>query len=164
MKHAATFRLVVMSLKIRRSNFFKEKTMNKALIPLILVAVISGCSSTQYVPVANTTATIPEGKAIVQLHRVSSMIGAARGSDIYDGELLIGDIKSGGKLTWERDANRLLCLGVKTFNDTLIAYSLVGAFVESKHPHCFEIKESMVNLVEFDFPNGRFKAVENFSE
>jgi hypothetical protein len=80
--------------------------MNKFLTSLTLIAAISGCSSTQYVPVANTTATIPEGKAIVQLYRVSSMVGAARGSDIYDGELLIGDIKSGSKLTWERDANR----------------------------------------------------------
>ncbi len=127
--------------------------------------VLTGCGSTvQYVEEPDTNATIPEGKAIVQLYRVSSIVGAARGSDIYDGELLIGDIKSDGKLTWERDANRLLCIGVKTFNDTLLNFSLVGAFAESKHPHCFEMKESMVNLIEFDFPNGTFKAVENFSE
>jgi len=138
--------------------------MLNILISLILIAVISGCSVTQYVPVANTTDTIPEGKAIVQLRRPSTMVGAIRGADIYDGELLIGDVKSGGKLTWKRDANRLLCLSVHQIDDTLASYTLLGALIESKHPHCFEIKEGIINLVEFDYPNGTFKVVENFSE
>ena len=140
--------------------------MKKLSITLFSVCVVlTGCGSTlQYVEEPDTNATIPEGKAIVQLHRASSMVGGIRGADIYDGELLVGDVKSGDKLTWKRDANRLLCLSVHQIDDTIAPYTLLGALIESKHPHCFEIKEGTVNLVEFDYPNGTFKAVENFSE
>jgi len=132
--------------------------MLKILMLLILIAVISGCSSvTQYVPVANTTATIPPGKAIVVLHRDSSIIGAARSPAIYDNQTLIGDIGNGTKLIWERD-DSYMCLSIGLITDDLIFLinPLLLALEAPKHPRCFKIKEGKVNKFTYDLPAAKF--------
>jgi hypothetical protein len=147
-----------MLLKICRNNFFKEKTMNKALTSLILIAVISGCASvTQHVPIADITAPIPSGKAIIELHRTSSMIGGARGADIYDNKVLIGDIGNGTKLIWERDSNSYMCLSIdQSLPLFLVNPLLILALEGPKHPDCFKIEEGKVNKFIYNYPAGTF--------
>jgi len=131
--------------------------MNKVLTSLILIAVISGCSVTQYVPVANTTDTIPAGKAIVVVHRPSSIIGAARTPAIYDNQTLIGDIGSGTNLIWERDTS-YMCLSIGLITDDLdfLLNPILLAIQAPKHPGCFKIEEGKVNHFTYDLPAAKF--------
>jgi hypothetical protein len=130
----------------------------KLLSTALISTFIIGCSSVnQYVPVANTTATIPAGKAIVVLHRPSSLIGAARSPAIYDNQTLIGDIGSGTKLIWERDTS-YMCLSIGLITDDLhfLVNPLLLALEAPKHPGCFKIEEGKVNEFTYDLPAGKF--------
>lgn len=132
--------------------------MLKTLMSLTLIVVLSGCSSvTQYVPVANTTATIPPEKAIIVLHRTSSIIGAARSPAIYDNQTLIGDIGNGTELIWERNTD-YMCLSIGLFTDklTFLVNPVLLALEGPKHPDCFKVEGGKVNRFTYSLSDGQF--------
>lgn len=131
------------------------------LATIIASATLTGCSSTptQYVALPDVSAPISDDKAIIELHRTSSIVGAAVGNDIYDNDSKIGIIRNDTKLLWERDANKVLCLTRDKLGDNTMDYfvnPLITAFAEPAHPECFKLQGGKINKFKLVLSEGRF--------
>ncbi|MDG4812288.1 hypothetical protein P8629_04650 [Hydrogenovibrio sp. 3SP14C1] len=132
---------------------------------LLSISALYGCSATQNVRVADVNAKIPDGKAIVVLYRESSMVGGLRGANIYDNGKLIGDIKSGTKLVWERDANKIMCLNKEQTLEKYMGNPLLTAMIDSSEkPNCFKTVAGKVNQFQYDYLKGMFFTKEQWEK
>jgi hypothetical protein len=138
--------------------------MKKTLIILFIAAnaALVGCTSTsvQHVSKPDLSVPIPEDKAVVELHRPSSMVGAVRGADIYDNNMLIGNLKNGSSLLWGRGDGTLMCLSVEQFLEKAMG-SMILLVQETKNPNCLKVEAGKVNKVEFNYIRGTFALIDN---
>lgn len=106
--------------------------------------LFTGCSTSQNVPIAKTT-NIDKDEAIIQVHRESSLLGGARSVDVYDFDKKVGEIGSGGTLTWARPKGKT-CLGMQQSN-----------FIDIKGEiKCFIARGGEVTKLIFDYFKGTF--------
>ena len=78
---------------------------------LIIVGVLfSGCSSTtQSIAIPDMSKPIPNDKSIIEIKRIGSSIEFDN-PYVYSNHRLIGEIGSGGTLTWSTEGNQLECI------------------------------------------------------
>lgn len=121
----------------------------KALSAFFILLLIVGCSTTQGVPVPDIN-NIKTKEAIIQVNRPSSLLGGARTVDIYDFDKKIGELGSGGTLTWSRPEGKT-CLGTRQTN----------LFEQKFDIKCFVAEGGKVTKFQFDYLKAEFTSEGN---
>ena len=82
-------------------------TNTSKMIGISLIAfVMSGCVTSQNLPVANQKNLIP-GNALIKVEREKGFIGGGRQVDVTDNAKLIGELSQGKSLVWQRKPGKM---------------------------------------------------------
>ena len=81
--------------------------MNKTIVGMLAVAMLSACAATkQYAPMA-TRADLKPGNALIRVERESGIVGAGRSVEVTDNGVKVGSLSPGDSITWQRAAGRM---------------------------------------------------------
>jgi hypothetical protein len=137
-----------------KENKIMTSYLNKLLTLAVLAIALSGCAtgSLQSLPAPDLEKVIDSDKAVIKLHRESSMIGMAYRWEMYDNQTHIGDIANDDYLVWERDANTVMCISLEKFllEKTVFIVSTIIEEMLSK-PDCYRVEGGKVNEFEYMF-------------
>ena len=71
-----------------------------------IVLLMSGCATTQQVPLANEK-NLRQGNALIKVERESGFMGGGRSVEITDNGKVVGDLSQGKSLVWQRKAGSM---------------------------------------------------------
>lgn len=130
----------------------------KYLIVVFIGFFLVGCGGAQQnVRVADTNSPIASDRAIVELHRTKSFVGAARTIKIMDNGNLIGRLGNDSKLIWERSADEIMCINNEQWEQTYMKYianPVISMLAGPAEPNCFKLEPGVVNKFKLLYVRG----------